>query len=446
MRVLLVQVNASSDRNPAVYPIGLSYVGTALKLKNHEAEILDLNVMEDPLASLRDKIKRMKPQVVGLSLKYASPIPHDCVTQCNSITKEIRKVGHPQTKIIMGGPGFTLFTEKLMKYVPELDYGVVYEGEESVPELLENLENAEKVKGILYRKDGKIIFSGNRKRLDFNSLPMPRRDLHDISNYFFRPYIIGVQTKRGCIVKCIYCAYSTIDGATLRMRRPEHVVDEIEHLVNVYGVKSIAFTDNVFNIPPDHAERICRNMIKRKVDVQWTAWLHPKYVTREFVELAKDAGCRRFEFSPDGFSDNSLKGLGKKMTKKDIINTYNIIKEVKGIEVRYNFFFWPPGQNIAALLEMAYFKLKLKLTLGRRLLNSKFGAIVLDESTKLYEIAVQQGLINEDTDLFKTYSLYWPSKWAGILYKMKESLRLIASYLKRITIGNARRYARKKEV
>jgi hypothetical protein len=55
MRLLLVQINASSDRNPAVFPIGLSYVGSALAPNNHEVEILDLNVIEDPLAALREK-------------------------------------------------------------------------------------------------------------------------------------------------------------------------------------------------------------------------------------------------------------------------------------------------------------------------------------------------------------------------------------------------------
>ncbi len=434
MKVLLVQINVPSERNPLVYPLGLSYVGSALKLKNYQVEILDLNVMQDPLVALREKIMEMDPEIVGLSLKYASTVTSGSVEQCQQITKEIRKVGHSRIKILIGGTGFSVNAEKLMKNLPEIDYGVFNEGEESTPELLENLENPETIKGILFRKKDKIIFSGERRRIDLRAFPIPRRDLADMIKYLDLPYILGVQTKRGCVVKCIYCAYPNIDGTSLRLRHPEHVVDEIDQLVNLYGVKSIAFVDNVFNIPLVHAEQICRNIIKRKVDVQWTAWFHPKYVSMEFVELAREAGCNRFEFSPDGFSDRALRNLGKNMTKRDIVNTYNIIKDMKGVEVRYNFFFWPPGQNLATFFETTYFKLKLKLTFGRRLLNSKFAAIVIDPNTKLYKIALQKGIIKEDRDLFVAPQFYWTSKWIGMLYKIKEALRRTVSLAKKIIL------------
>jgi putative variant cofactor biosynthesis B12-binding/radical SAM domain protein 1 len=440
MKVLLVQLNVSSAWNPLVYPIGLSYVGTALKLKHHDVEILDLNVTQDPLGALREKVGGMEPEIVGLSLKFLSPVPYTSVKQCRQVTKEIKKAGHPRIKILIGGSGFSLSAEKIMEHLPEIDYGILGEGEESTAELLENLEHPENIKGILYRKGEEIIFTGEREKMDFGAFPMPSRDFCDINQYMGGPdilggYKIGVQTKRGCVEKCIYCAYPHIDGTTLRLRDPEQIVDEIDCLVNSYGVTSIAFTDNVFNIPVDHAERICRNLIKRKIKVNWTAWLHPKYATKEFLELAREAGCNRFEFSPDGFSDLTLKNMGKDMRKKDIFRTYDVIKGMKGIKVRYNFFFWPPGQNLVTLLELICFKLKLKLTFGTRLLKSKLGSIIIDPNTEIHQLAVQQGIIKEDTDLFFSSSLYWPSRWVGMLYKLKEILRETASFSKRIILG-----------
>jgi hypothetical protein len=94
----------------------------------------------------------MEPQVVGLSLKFASPVPHDCVAQLNSITREIRNIGNLPITILIGGPGFSLNAEKLIQHVPEIYCGIIYEGEESTPELLKNLQTPKKVKRILFRK------------------------------------------------------------------------------------------------------------------------------------------------------------------------------------------------------------------------------------------------------------------------------------------------------
>ena len=423
MRVLLIQMNVLSKRNsilnPRVYPLGLSYVGTALKLRGHNVGIFDPSVMREPLDELRAKVMEMEPDVVGICLRHIYPSPDIVIEQCGQFMKEIRKIGPPEVKILIGGPSFSLDPETIMKHIPEIDYGILYEGEESVPELIENFENPEMTKGIFLRRGESIIFTGERERIDFRAFPMPKRDLCDINPYLDQPYHIGVQTKRGCIMKCIYCAYSNIDGTNLRLRRPEHVADEIEHLVNQYGIRSFTFAENVFNVPVYHAEQICREMIRRKIDVQWTAWFHEKYITREFVELAREAGCNRFEFSPDGFSDQSLKKLEKGMTKRDIINAYNIIKRMKGIKVRYNFFLWPPGQDFVTLFKLILFRLKMKLTLRNRLLTSGLGTIIINKNTKLQEIAIQHGIIKEDTDLFFSTVEYLNSKLIGTFFKIK---------------------------
>ena len=59
--------------------------------------------------------------------------------------------------------------------------------------------------------------------------------------------LTGVQTKRGCSMKCIYCTYPILEGRTLRIRPAARVGDELEHLAETYGVAEVFFTDNVFN-------------------------------------------------------------------------------------------------------------------------------------------------------------------------------------------------------
>jgi radical SAM superfamily enzyme YgiQ (UPF0313 family) len=437
MKVLLVQTpNALKlerhQKVPRIYPLGLTYVASGLK--NHQVTVFDTNIVEDPVFELMGKVKEMEPEIVGLSIRNVWPVAGPIVEWCRQLIDGLKKRIRHECKIIAGGPAFSLYPVEFMESIPEVNYGVVYEGEESLPELLENLENPENTKGIFFRKAGKIIFGGERKSTDFTVSPAPGKDYVDISLYQDQPYAIGVQTKRGCIFKCIYCCYPRIDGATLRLRHPKHVVDEVENLTNSYGARSITFTDNIFNVPAHHAEEICLEMIKRRLDIQWTAWFSPKGLTKEFVRLAKEAGCNKFELSPDGFSDKTLRMLRKTMTNRDITNTYHIFKNVAEIRVEYNFFFWPPGQDFINWLKMFWFGLKLKLTLRSRLEGFHICRIFIFANTRLQEIALEQGIIRKGADLLFSSCEYWNPKRVAMFFKVfffgKRTLRNFIKFLR----------------
>ena len=42
-----------------------------------------------------------------------------------------------------------------------------------------------------------------------------------------------IQTKRGCVFKCVYCTYLNVEGWGYRLRDPESVVDEMAALSKV---------------------------------------------------------------------------------------------------------------------------------------------------------------------------------------------------------------------
>jgi len=292
-----------------------------------------------------------------------------------------------------------MYAEEIMKRHPEINFGVYLEGEESMPELLDNLDEPWVVRGLFYRRNGQVHFTGVRQPLDFDALPEPRRDFVDIKKYMGNHGAIGVETKRGCVMECSYCTYPFLSGGILRIRFPKKVVDEIEHLIKAYGVEEIMFIDPVFNIPPEHAKEICREIIRRKVSIRWSAWCNPKYVDEEYMRLAMKAGCFSFFYSPDGFSDRTLDLLNKNMTQEDIIKTYSLTKRLKEARVAYNFFANPPGQNIGTLIRLLIFFLKTKIFLRSRLLGFGLGYPRIEPYTPLYEMALRQGFLNKDTNL-----------------------------------------------
>ena len=430
MRVLLVQ--AYLDRNrieshmELVYPIGLAYLATALK--EHEVSIFDPNTVEDPLASLKEKIAQDPPHILGISMRYLEGRHGVLILEwCKDLIEFVRNQVSHEVRVIAGGPAFSLYALGVMKFVPEIDFGIFGEGENILPELLRNLENPEEVKGVFYRKGKDILFTGKNQRPNFDVFPEPRRDLLDMNPYLSEADAIGIQTKRGCALKCIYCSYPFLSGSKLRLRPPKEVVDEIENLVNNYGMEAFTFADNVFNIPLNHAEEICQEIIKRRIHVDWSAWFSEHYMNEEFVQLIKEAGCKKIELSPDGFSNRTLRQLGKDIRNKDIMRTYQILKKVGGVDVLYNFFIWPPGQNLIGLLKMVWFRIQAKHTLKHRLKQIGFVPIRIVPNSKLHDTAIKEGIIREDTDLLFSPALYWGSgaRWIVSLIKAGFKLRLM---------------------
>ena len=209
---------------------------------------------------------------------------------------------------------------------------------------------------------------------------------------------IGIQSKRGCILNCAYCSYPFLSGKQLRLRSPEIVVDEIEYLISL-GVKRFTFVDNIFNVPVSHSKEICEEIIKRGLDVEWSAWFEIKHTTEELMLLAKKAGCKHFGFSPDGATNKTLSFLKKGITEKDIEENLRMVRRIDGIKAGYNFFLMLPGMNLRDLIKTLILYFKLPILLFGKGGGALLGWIRIEPHTKIHEFAVKEGILSQDTDL-----------------------------------------------
>lgn len=401
MKVLLIQAYLGrSESDGAIFPLGLCYIATALK--KHEVEMFDPNTSRKPYEELTEKIKYFQPQVACISIRNVDTTQRrDIFYYFKTIrpTVQLIKSIDPEIKIMLGGAGFSMFAEKIMERIPEADFGIYLEGEESVPDLLNNLNNPENTKGIFSRNNGVLKFTGIRGMPDFTNVPIPRRDLLDITKYLHpKNDNIGIQTKRGCALKCAYCNYQFLNGAVYRLRSPGSIVDEIEYLINDFNIRKFTFVDSTFNVPQRHAEGICNEIIKRGLDIQWSAWFDIKHFSEELALLIRKAGCRNIGFSPDAITDKALSALEKGITEEDIKKSLHTIKKVKGIKAGYNFFITSPGQDFWGFLKTLVLLFKIPLTLmGKG--GCRLGWIRIEPYTKIYEIAIKEGVIDKNTEL-----------------------------------------------
>ncbi|MCB9780760.1 MAG: cobalamin B12-binding domain-containing protein [Alphaproteobacteria bacterium] len=413
MRVLLVQAFTALDME-LVYPIGLAYL--AAHLDGHEVEIFDLNLhRDDPYTPFGQALDRFKPDVVGISLrnmKVAMPGVHTDDFQPQAEAIEFVKQRVPGIKVVAGGTAFSLYSEAMMTRLPAIDMGCWGESEESFPELLEKLDRPWDVQGVWYRdpQSREIKFTGYREKLDFKSLRHPRRDLVDHAPYLASSFVsVGVQSKRGCALRCIHCSDTYLLGHQVRMRSAKDVVDEMQELVEDHGVQQMFFCDQIFNIPVKHSIEICQEIVDRRLEVAWSAWFneHRNTLPDELMVWLKRAGCGLLSFSPDHVDDRMLKNLDKNFRYEDMLYTVDIAKK-HGMDVEYSFFLNSPGEDVRSLMAIFKFLLHAKIQLRgqlRMFTLLMMNPIRIYPHTRLAELARESGMIPEDHDLIE--AAYW---------------------------------------
>ena len=117
------------------------------------------------------EISSQKPDVVALS--FLSITSYKYMKQ----TAQFLKSSAPDIPIIIGGPFTTKNAELILRDCDYVDYAGIGEGEELFPDFLENIDEPEKVKGLVYKKNGRIYKIPDRPLIqDLDQFPYPDRE------------------------------------------------------------------------------------------------------------------------------------------------------------------------------------------------------------------------------------------------------------------------------
>ncbi len=271
--ITLVNPNVTK---PAISPLGLEYLTEACRRQNVEVEVVDLCFEDDPLTALQQRLAGVAPKLVGISLRNTDNCyllsAHSFIPHLTEVVSAIRRA--TPAPIVVGGAGFSVAPAAVMK-ATGADYGVQGDGEQALPRLLQAHSNAPTWPPIANQ-------------------PGLRRDTVDNPLYFQRGGQLGLETKRGCDRRCIYCADPFSKGRKLRTRSPAAVADEIENLL-ARGCDVYHICDSEFNIPQEHARAVCQELISRGLGetIRWYAYLAPAPFSRQLAELMRQAGCRQ---------------------------------------------------------------------------------------------------------------------------------------------------------
>jgi len=400
-RVLLVSANRERQPYPVV-PNGLACVASALECAGHEVRFLDLCFERDPVAAASRAARDFAPTIVGVSVRNidnsdAIALRH-YTPEAKAIFSALR-VEAPDAKVIAGGAAFGVAPEALFRDFG-VDYAIAGDGERASVALVNALTRGESVgalPGIVRSVGGTVHFTPPGEDANLDDLPSP--SLHrwiDLGRYERHGATIPIQTKRGCVFKCVYCTYRNVEGWGYRTRNPERVADEIEELSREAGIRSFDFVDSTFNSPPGHALEVCEAIIRRNMDVHLdTTNFTPAAASDELLATMKRAGFRTLGITAESASDPVLERLEKGFTAAKARDVAERVEKA-GIRALWIFLVGGPGETPATLeetLEFAAWRLRrgdaVYLTVGLRIYPG----------TTLHRIAIDDGIVESDDSL-----------------------------------------------
>jgi lipid biosynthesis B12-binding/radical SAM protein len=378
---LLVSANKMMIPYP-VYPIGIAYIMSALQHHGHRADHIDI-LASHGFSDLEKRLKDNQFDIIGVSIRNIDTVDSACP---NGLLADILEAiecirRHSKAPIVLGGPGFSIMPERLLEYC-NADYGIVGEGEEAFPQLIERLMAGE--------TPAKRLFSKNLATFP-NCRPAYSSEITPY--YVNHGGMLNVQTKRGCSYGCAYCSYPTIEGKRLRHREPAQIVQEIEHLCRHFGARYIFFTDAVFNDPDDHYLTIAEELIRAGNTTPWCAFFRPENLKKETLRLLKRSGMAAMELGTDAATDITLAALNKGFTFEDVIATNQAIV-AEALPCAHFIIFGGPGET----RETVQLGIENIQKLRQSVVFAYIGIRILP-GTRLYKLALDEQQIFPDTDL-----------------------------------------------
>ncbi len=308
--------------------------------------------------------------------------------------------------IVLGGPHVTALPEHALSF-DCFDVGVLGEGEITFLELVQTLKNSHELRavdGIVFRENSKLHFTKPREYIsNLDELPFPARHLLPDINYYLPPPmnyrhvpVVNMITTRGCPYRCIFCD-KNVFGQKYRKHSPEYVVSEIEHVIDTFGAREIAFVDDTFTVDKKRVEQIIELINKRDIHIDWSCMGRVNTVTRDLLEKMKDAGCWHISYGIESGNQKVLAFIKKGITVDQVRSAIKWSDEV-GIHSKGFFMLGHLTDSEETIGETISFAKSLPLTDVVVTLNTPI------PNTEQYSLAEHYGRL--DTHDWSRFS-YW---------------------------------------
>jgi anaerobic magnesium-protoporphyrin IX monomethyl ester cyclase len=315
--------------NTVVSTLNAKYIHTNLAiryLKAYAAPEFNVEIAEytikDPVMNIVSDLFSKKPDILGFSCYIWN------IEETIQVIKMIKKI-MPQLKIVLGGPEVTYDFIYWLDRLPEVDYIVIGEGEETFKQLLQELQGSmelENVHGISYMKNGKPVINPARNKIDLKQLPSPYRFEEDLPHLSKR--VVYIETSRGCPFNCQFCLSSIEVG--VRYFNRDKIKEDIRFLME-HGAKTIKFVDRTFNISRSYAMEMFQFLIdERKPGTVFQFEITGDIMRPEVIRFLNEnapKGLFRFEIGVQSTNDLTNQLVKRRQNFEKLTRTVSMVKD-----------------------------------------------------------------------------------------------------------------------
>ncbi len=382
-------------------PLGIQTLAPVLRQRGHRVRMFDTCHPQMKAEHIAQAVAEERPDVIALSFLSTTTYPA-VKKMAQRLKLEARK-----TPIIVGGAFATMNADRILSDCSYIDCVGVGEGEELLPDYLNNLDAPGSVAGLVWRNAAEIVRNAPRPIIrDLDQFPYPDRTSLPIDYIESLPLDVPavlsldrfctMQSSRGCPYSCIYCDIPSLSEGKWRCRSSAHVLGEMQQL-NDMGYRSIYLTDDHFLLNRKRVNEICSGIIERKLEFRWGCEGRVDSTAVDQLPIMHKANCSFLAFGVEAGTQKVLDRLNKNQTLEQVEHAVSEAKRHRIATVHGFFLIGSPGETEEDIMESFRFAARLQLdTFG-------FNRLCAYRGTPLWQEYVDRGIIDDERDWHKWF-------------------------------------------
>jgi len=334
-------------------PLSLCYLAAYLRERGHCPAICDLDLERNPEETLRRTLHNHRPQLVG----FSSYTPN---VELAAMYAAMVKRDLPSAAIALGGFHASALPEQTLYEFSAFDYIVAGEGEQTLVELVEVLQDKgdlSSIRGLAYRREDSVCRNEPRPLIeDLDSFPFPARDLIQLARYvpdpgnYWQLPSSGILYSRGCPYHCAFCSKSVFNDR-IRYRRVECFIAEVNHCIDRHGIHDFRLEDEAPTINIKRMQSLCEAILANGRAITWNCYSRVDTIDEPTLRLMRRAGCHHITYGIESALPATLARIDKKLDPVKAAETVLLTKQV-GIECKANFIIGFPWETADDMREV----------------------------------------------------------------------------------------------
>ncbi len=339
-------------------PLSLTYLTSILKEEGDKIKLIDFTAEKKNFNDLEKMVKNFSPDLTVINTGFPS-------IESDLESAKLIKKNLPRSKIAVFGMFPTLLWKFCLKKNPAINFCIVGEPEWSIKNLAKSLKEnlpLENIKGLAFRRRGKIHFNGLQKfkNNELDRLPFPARQLLNRESYKLpilnQPFTL-ISIGRGCPFNCSYCIANIYYGKIFRKRKIESIIRELQYCVEKLGIKNFLFWGESFTLDQAYGEKICDAILNKNLKITWSTTSRVDTLNLRLLKKMKKAGCKMLGLGIESTNDKILENIQKGTNFEKIKKAVEMVKK-SGIKSMGHFIFGLPGETKETAKETVDYALK----------------------------------------------------------------------------------------